>query len=87
MASEGQVGQKEMKCILKFEKYFHMSHCYSGEGCGPWAFCFNSHTKEKTKTKKPTQTNKTKTKCVCETQMPPKVANSIDNHAYVKVFL
>jgi hypothetical protein len=24
MAPEGQVGQNEMKCILKFEKYFHM---------------------------------------------------------------
>jgi hypothetical protein len=40
MAPEGQVGQKEMKCILKFEKYFHMSQCYSGERCGPWASCF-----------------------------------------------
>jgi hypothetical protein len=39
MAPEGQVGQKEMKCILKFEKYFHMSQCYSGERCGPWASC------------------------------------------------
>jgi hypothetical protein len=39
MALEGQVGQKEMKCILKFEKYFHMSQCYSGERCGPWASC------------------------------------------------
>jgi hypothetical protein len=27
MDSKGQVGQKEMKCILKFEKYFHMSQC------------------------------------------------------------
>jgi hypothetical protein len=40
MAPEGQVGQKEMKCILKFEMYFHMSQCYSGERCGPWASCF-----------------------------------------------
>jgi hypothetical protein len=40
MAPEGQVGQKEMKCILKFEKYFHISQCYSGERCGPWASCF-----------------------------------------------
>jgi hypothetical protein len=42
MAPGGQVGQKEMKCILKFEKYFHMSQCYSGERCGPWASCFIS---------------------------------------------
>jgi hypothetical protein len=40
MAPESQVGQKEMKCISKFEKYFHMSKCYSGERCGPWASCF-----------------------------------------------
>jgi hypothetical protein len=33
------MGQKEMKCVLKFEKYFHMSQCYSGERCGPWASC------------------------------------------------
>jgi hypothetical protein len=39
MAPECQVGQREMKCILKFEKYFHMSQCYSGERCGPWASC------------------------------------------------
>ena len=44
MAPEGQVGQKEMKCILKFEKYFHMSQCYSGERCGPWASCLMSQT-------------------------------------------
>jgi hypothetical protein len=25
MAPKGQVGQMEMKCILIFEKYFHMS--------------------------------------------------------------
>jgi hypothetical protein len=31
-----------MKCILKFEKYFHLSQCYSGERCDPWAFCFTS---------------------------------------------
>jgi hypothetical protein len=31
-----------MKCILKFEKYFHMSQCYSGERCGPWASCYNN---------------------------------------------
>jgi hypothetical protein len=43
MAPESQVGQKEMKCILKFEKYFHMSKCYSGERCGPWASCWNDH--------------------------------------------
>ena len=41
MAPESQVGQKEMKCILKFEKYFHMSQCYSGERCGPCASCFS----------------------------------------------
>jgi hypothetical protein len=40
MAPEGQVGQKEMKCKLKFKKYFHMSQYYSGERCGPWASCF-----------------------------------------------
>jgi S-ribosylhomocysteine lyase LuxS involved in autoinducer biosynthesis len=45
MAPEGLVGQKEMKCILKFEKYFHMSQCYSGEQCGPWASCFLQNAK------------------------------------------
>jgi hypothetical protein len=43
MAPEDQVGQKEMKCILKFEKYFHMSQCYLGERCDPWASCLWSH--------------------------------------------
>jgi hypothetical protein len=42
MAPEGQVGEKEMKCISKFEKYYHMNQCYSGERCGPWASCFSS---------------------------------------------
>jgi hypothetical protein len=28
-----------MKRIFKFKKYFHMSQCYSGERCGPWASC------------------------------------------------
>jgi hypothetical protein len=27
-----------------------------------------------------------KTRCVYETQMPPRVTNSIDSHAYVKAF-
>ena len=45
MASESQVGQKEMRCILEFEKYFHMSQCYSGERCGPWASCSQSDPK------------------------------------------
>jgi hypothetical protein len=40
MAPEGQVGQKEMKYIVKFEKYFHMSQCHSGERYGPWGSCF-----------------------------------------------
>jgi hypothetical protein len=29
---------------------------------------------------------KKKPRCVCETQMPPRVTNSIDNHAYIKAF-
>jgi hypothetical protein len=47
MVSKGQVGQKEIKCIFKFEKYFHMSQCYSGERSGPWASCL-SYRKSKT---------------------------------------
>jgi hypothetical protein len=43
MAPEGQVGEKEMKCILRFEKYFYMSQCYSGERCGPWASCLDDN--------------------------------------------
>jgi hypothetical protein len=27
-----------------------------------------------------------KTRCVYETQMPPRVTNSIDSHAYIKAF-
>jgi hypothetical protein len=33
------MGQKKMKRIFKLKKYFHMSQCYSGEQCGPWASC------------------------------------------------
>jgi hypothetical protein len=43
MAPESQVGRKEMKYILKFEKYFHISKCYSGERCGPWASCLKNN--------------------------------------------
>jgi hypothetical protein len=35
------MGQMEMECIFDIgKKYFYFGQGYSGERCGPWAFCF-----------------------------------------------